>query len=1367
MHHVCIYMYIHTQVFKADHSGVSLSLSLSLSLSRNTHCSVLEAVCRLLSKYPTNKLIFCDSCRAVLALKNSLPLEISHVIRDVQQKVLEAVSKFVLHQENMGVVDFTLNLLILLWNRYPKQLPKECDIEHLSCMLTAALNVESHGEKMAAVQVGQDFVSFMMRLLNDKQLQELQSNGVGRKLCSLLSYHEDMNSGILQQLVVGVGMLAEVKLNVQELIADNIHVALLFAAQKHFSHAVIQELIWRLFSLLIQKDISFIKELDSSGLLPAISSIMQQEGFVLMPLVRFLTLCCHRAPNPFLRLLLEHEELMHALLKVIQTDTKHSLESVTHTCDFLAYMCSKVSPRHIGKVFDLGVVSQIKACAQKWPEACLLQACLAIEGLCAPFPQDMLDTETMKKREEFFGQDHHVFAKDMLCEPVVSQNNSLLELLYVLFQKLLRASPPSTLQRMCDREFVEALVMLFARDTFSSLPQQANRIAFTMHYFVFQMKHKECFEHLRDLCFHTFVVDLIQSSNSYDVTATAMGLLASLLGKYYNHFKNVSVILDTQLPELVITKCVQYRTRQTPQFGDDFGRLLLNLTADKDMSLQLHKRGYMDKLLDVLKEEGYAPVIRRSVIHAVGNISLGSQTIKQELQEREFHETLLCTLERESDNGDAFLLCACCRVLHILASGDGAKRKFVERGCIPLVLHLLRNRRNDTKLHSEELAWRSLSLLGSLGFIAVTNRRNVLTPRVIDEISEILQNSKNGKVISYIVLIFLGAGELDEAAVRLRECQVDEHLIKAMENEVYKVQAPDLARWCSHVLEKEYLYTIMVPFNSHHISPPPLSPSTARQIDWPHHLVESDTNMETEGVGIDEQKLLPLEEEFMVSQCPVAPHLSPTAKQQLRELGLDPEQPLFRLGRVYGSTHGFCSNCDRENISEELVIRPHSLTPHQYQDLIDNGWYRRGGVKLFRLRCNHNVYHADWETHVNALKFDRNSHKSYGRVLKRMPKDRLTVETLPTHFNREAFDLYNAYHIEKHDKPLKSMFSYAEHVVNSPVQSQTVDGIEYGTFHQLYRLDGNLVAIGIIDVVPKGIVSIYMWYDVTKAVSKYSFGVYSALKEIELVCNYHERNPNMQNYYLQGWNKLNKKLAYKSNYDPGYFYCPTIVGGWVEGEEGVEKSQEAYIQRKRDQKTEEDGNEVVDTREDSSGNDGCKKNSVSNKPQGIKGEDGNLCCNNHNHETQQEDMDTTDSGHTEKKPTGTDGSLESNCNNVKDESSTSTPVSDSCSCEAYPIDLARYTARTGENTVDIRNIVVCLNYTEYRRLGEVIDQYHIPESQKNIMEQRLSELIVTLTPRLLAQLVIDIKVCSRPQGSSESAVLLESRRTTDTEALAV
>ena len=36
---------------------------------------------------------------------------------------------------------------------------------------------------------------------------------------------------------------------------------------------------------------------------------------------------------------------------------------------------------------------------------------------------------------------------------------------------------------------------------------------------------------------------------------------------------------------------------------------------------------------------------------------------------------------------------------------------------------------------------------------------------------------------------------------------------------------------------------------------------------------------------------------------------------------------------------------------------------------------------------------------------------------------------------------------------------------------------KYGSYHQLYRLDGRLVAVGVVDILPSGLSSVYLFYD--------------------------------------------------------------------------------------------------------------------------------------------------------------------------------------------------------------------------------------------------------------------------------------------------
>ncbi|EDO33515.1 predicted protein [Nematostella vectensis] len=51
----------------------------------------------------------------------------------------------------------------------------------------------------------------------------------------------------------------------------------------------------------------------------------------------------------------------------------------------------------------------------------------------------------------------------------------------------------------------------------------------------------------------------------------------------------------------------------------------------------------------------------------------------------------------------------------------------------------------------------------------------------------------------------------------------------------------------------------------------------------------------------------------------------------------------------------------------------------------------------------------------------------------------------------------------------------------------------YGSFHQQYWLDGRIIAVGVLDILPSCISSVYLFYD--PAYSHLSLGVYSALRE--------------------------------------------------------------------------------------------------------------------------------------------------------------------------------------------------------------------------------------------------------------------------------
>lgn len=1258
---------------------------------------LLNSVARIFVKFPAHEVALDIGLQTIPLCAASLPVQATPVVTEVQMNALEAMSGFDF-ASNQSLISPAMQLLVILWRLYSPSLPASCNMKQLGQYISTALNPQLEGatspRTQEAIACSKDFVSSLMRVLSDSQLQALEKEGVYKQLRLLVMHYDQMSAEDLRQVVIGVGTFAEVTSSSMLFLEESSYVGFIQSALKYPNDETLQALIWQLFTVLCKGERRFAEGLFEADILGSILVLIKKEGSQVHMPMRFLKLCFQGTPVCISNCL-GHKGFMDHILSMLTsyssecTDRPSGLVA-TSLCDLLAAMC-KSEPANVASILDLKILSHLEDCARIQPDVALFQACIAIEGIVNCFPSNLtlaLPASVEKvvehfssQREKFSDQDHHLFFKDMLSNPIVCSQARYIKLMYITLQKLLKAFTADAIKKLHSKDFLEFFSVCFLRDTLS-YPSLVTRIVFSTHYFIFEMRSKEPVSFLSELNFHTTIANLLQDCVKIDEIATVIGLVACLVGKYYEFLKDVKPFLNVRIPDMMLDKAKVFgQAGRSVQFCDDFGRIMLNLTADKELSMDLFKQGYLNRLMEMIDDKAMTGM-RRSMIHATGNIALGGQHIKQILLDQKFYLKLISILRSEGKSGNSFLISASCRVLHILASGDWAKRKFVECGCVEVLLDVMRVRKDNP-----EVRWRPLGLLSSLGFMAVTNRRYVLTDDVLEVVASILKESKNGKVISYTTLIFLGIDELDEGARRLRELGVGEHLLSAIDKPEYRKQAPDLDRWGVHVLEKQSLYTISTPKSVSGDQIPPLeSPHLS---DWPPYIP-----LPTLAPGSDSdvsiiRRLLPLEDSCFKPHTPLAPELLASAKTQLAQLGLDPNKPLFRVGRVYGSTYGLCSNCDKESMSEELVIRPLGMTLDQYQHLIDNGWYRRGGVKMFRLRHNHHIECCDWETRVLVSEFDHTTHKSYKKVLRRMPVDRLTVETVPASFNRDAFDLYNSYHVEKHDKPLKSEHSYCEHTVNTPTAYQTVAGVECGTFHQLYRLDGKLVAIGIIDIVPKGIVSIYMWYSLNKEISKHSFGVYSALKEIELVKELSMKNPEMKYYYLQGWNGSNKKLNYKANYEPEEFYCPCIVSDWVSSLGGVTKATEEvtleFNKTKKKPKGESADNEVVE-----------KPPEVSDEG-GNPNKDGKECASN---------GETVKVQHID--------------------------------CKAFPLDKSRYELQTGQSTVDISKTVICLNYSQYMYLEEVFQRYQVNNDQREIIESRFRELVVAISPELRNQLVIDM-----------------------------
>ncbi|KAI6670126.1 hypothetical protein NL676_005011 [Syzygium grande] len=147
-------------------------------------------------------------------------------------------------------------------------------------------------------------------------------------------------------------------------------------------------------------------------------------------------------------------------------------------------------------------------------------------------------------------------------------------------------------------------------------------------------------------------------------------------------------------------------------------------------------------------------------------------------------------------------------------------------------------------------------------------------------------------------------------------------------------------------------------------------------------------------------------------------------------------------------------------------------------------------------------------------------------------------------FEPEEFELYRRYQLKVHnDKPAHVTESaYRRFLVDTPLVfvPSTGDGsvppCGFGSFHQTYVIDGRLVAVGVVDILPKCLSSKYLFWDPDFAFL--SLGKYSALQEISWVKENQVHCPSLQYYYLGYYIHSCSKMRYKAEYRPPELLCP-------------------------------------------------------------------------------------------------------------------------------------------------------------------------------------------------------------------------------------
>lgn len=159
-------------------------------------------------------------------------------------------------------------------------------------------------------------------------------------------------------------------------------------------------------------------------------------------------------------------------------------------------------------------------------------------------------------------------------------------------------------------------------------------------------------------------------------------------------------------------------------------------------------------------------------------------------------------------------------------------------------------------------------------------------------------------------------------------------------------------------------------------------------------------------------------------------------------------------------------------------------------------------------------------------------------------RHKLQIRLKRSSFDPQEFELYRRYQIKVHnDKPDQvTETSYKRFLVDTPLvfvppsADGTVPPSGFGSFHQQYLINDRLVAVGVVDILPRCLSSKYLFWDPDYAFL--SLGKYSALQEIGWVNENQAHCPTLQYYYLGYYIHSCRKMRYKAAYRPSELLCP-------------------------------------------------------------------------------------------------------------------------------------------------------------------------------------------------------------------------------------
>ncbi|CAG8202790.1 unnamed protein product [Penicillium olsonii] len=326
------------------------------------------------------------------------------------------------------------------------------------------------------------------------------------------------------------------------------------------------------------------------------------------------------------------------------------------------------------------------------------------------------------------------------------------------------------------------------------------------------------------------------------------------------------------------------------------------------------------------------------------------------------------------------------------------------------------------------------------------------------------------------------------------------------------------------------------------------------------------------------------------------------------------------LFRPLGYQRNSCGYCKAKDGSASYYTTSTSVHPEHYEDLINNGWRRSGSLyykqNLLQSCCPHYTLRLEaadyrprrdqrkainkWNKFILGPEYMRKAarlcpqtraqkkhrkcnfdvlsavHASEYDHIKRPvdPATKLPIE--PAHrfevtiegdsVSQAKFQLFLKYQAAVHkedvsnSKPKDFQRFLCTGIKRSPnpLTPSNASQKKLGSWHQCYRLDGELVAVAVLDLLPTGVSSVYVFHD--PAYEQWGFGKLSAMREIVFSIE------NQYKYYYMGYYIHScVKMRYKANFRPQYILDPES-GEWdpLDGELTEKLNTRSYVSLSRD-----------------------------------------------------------------------------------------------------------------------------------------------------------------------------------------------------------